>query len=155
MFEDVRKRLQGFPAKVSLVHSSYTRLEEILAGLGVEKVTGLLLDLGVSTRQLSNDTRGFSYHGESRLDMRMDCRLQRTAEDLVNELSEEELGEIIFRYGEERFHAGLLVNCRCPDKNGRIETNDQLVNIIKSAVPPAGARKTSGPTDFSGFENRC
>ncbi len=142
VFEDVRKRLQGSPAKVTLVHSSYTRLEEILHGLGIDRVTGLLLDLGVSTRQLLNDSRGFSYHGESRLDMRMDRRLRRTAEDLVNELSEEELSRIIYRYGEERFArriARRIVSARA--KGSRIRSSDQLVEIIKSAVPPASRRE--------------
>ncbi len=142
VFEEVRKRLRGYPARVTLVHSSYTRLEEVLAGLGIEKISGLLLDLGVSTRQLSSESRGFSYHGECRLDMRMDCRLERTAEDLVNELSEKELADLIFRYGEERFSRRIarnIVDVRA--KSGPIRTNDQLVNIIKSAVPSAGRRE--------------
>lgn len=141
VFEGVRKRLEGSPAKLTLVHGSYAQLEEILHDLGIELVTGLLLDLGVSTRQLLHVSRGFSYHGEAELDMRMDRRLRRTAEDLVNELPEEELSKIIYRYGEERFArkiARRIIGARA--KGSRIRTGDQLVEIIKSAIPPAGRR---------------
>lgn len=145
VFEGVRKRLEGYPARVTLVHSSYTRLEEILHNLGITQVAGILFDLGVSTRHLLTGSRGFSYHGEEKLDMRMDRRLPRTAEDLINELSEEELSEIIYRYGEERFArriARKIVSTRAG--SGRIRTSDQLVEIIKSAVPAAG-RKVKHP----------
>ncbi len=142
VFEEVRKRLQGSPAKVTLVHSSYTGLEEILSGLGIEGVAGLLLDLGVSTRQLLDDHRGFSYHGEVGLDMRMDRRQSLTAEDIVNEFPERELSRIIYCYGEERFArriARQIVGAR--SRGDRIRSSDQLVEIIKSAVPAAAGRE--------------
>lgn len=140
VFQVARERLQGYPAKVTLVHGSYTRLEKILGELGIGSVAGLLLDLGVSTRQLLDESRGFSYHGEAGLDMRMDGRRGQTAEELVNRLPERELSRIIYQYGEERFARRIARKIVSARAERPIKSSEQLVKIIKSAMPPAARR---------------
>lgn len=144
--ERARKRLSGCRAALHLIHGSYCDLETLLAGLGISKVDGILLDLGVSTRQLTEPSRGFSFHWDSDLDMRMDRRQAVTARDLVNKLSEDRLSEIIFRYGEERWArriAALIVAAR--DRSGPIHRSSRLVEIIKAAVPAALRQRGKHP----------
>ena len=107
----------------------------VLQDLNIEKVDGILLDLGVSSYQLDEKARGFSYIGNSRLDMRMDQEQNLTAEIVVNEYKEEELSKIIFDYGEERFAKNIARNICEYRKQKRIETTEELVNIIEKSIP--------------------
>ena len=121
--------------KTILVHDNYVNIEEILSGLNIEKVDGILLDIGVSSHQLDEEERGFSYHKDAPLDMRMDKTKDFTAWDVVNKYSERDLERIIWDYGEERWAkriAEFIVEMR---KNQRIDTTLQLVDVIKRAIP--------------------
>lgn len=139
-----RENLAEFAGLIELVHGSYTALPAILKGLGLERVDGILLDLGVSSLHLADPARGFSFHHDQPLDMRMDPRLPRTAADLVNTLPAPELARLIYRYGEERWAgriASRVVHWR--EKYGPIKTGGALVAVIKEAVP-AAARRAGG-----------
>lgn len=121
--------------KIILVHDNYVNIEEILSSLHIEKVDGILLDIGVSSHQLDEEERGFSYHKDAPLDMRMDETQDFTAWDVVNKYSEEELKRIIWDYGEERWAkriAEFIVNVR---ETQPIDTTLQLVDVIKKAIP--------------------
>lgn len=137
------KRLELFREQIIFVHSNFSRLDEVLKDLKIDKVAGMMFDLGVSSYQLDNPERGFSYMQDAPLDMRMDVESALTASDLLHQMSEQELAKIIWEYGEERWSkriAGFIVEAR---KNKRLETTGDLVEVIKAAVP-AGARR-SGP----------
>jgi 16S rRNA (cytosine1402-N4)-methyltransferase len=139
-------RLAEFACRVELVHRSYTELESVLAELDCPRVDGILLDLGVSTLQVMDAARGFSFHREEALDMRMDRRLPLRAADLVNSLPAGELARLIYRFGEERWAGRIasgIVSFR--EKNGPVQTAGQLVEIIKEAVPAASRRKGGHP----------
>ena len=99
------ERLAPFGARATVVRNNFCRLAEVCAGLGIERIDGVLLDLGVSSYQLDTPERGFSYMADAPLDMRMDGRGERTAYDVVNTYSEADLRRILFSYGEERFGA--------------------------------------------------
>jgi 16S rRNA (cytosine1402-N4)-methyltransferase len=138
------ERLAPFAEKVDLIHSSYTELTSVLAGIGLEKVDGILLDLGVSTLQLLEPSRGFSFHHSEPLDMRMDPRLPLRASDLINSLPAGELVRILYRYGEERWARRIVTGIiQHRTRYGPIETSGDLVEIIKDAIPAAG-RRTGG-----------
>ena len=131
------QRLSGYPATV--VNCNFSEMDVALKNLGIEKVDGIMLDLGVSSYQLDTAERGFSYHKEAPLDMRM-SKSGVTAADLVNKLSKDELARIFRDYGEEKFAfriAGEIVKKR---EHGPIETTTQLADIIASAVPAAARR---------------
>lgn len=131
------ERLKGYPALV--VHCNFSDMDIALRNLGIEKVDGIMLDLGVSSYQLDTAERGFSYHKEAPLDMRM-SKSGVTAADLVNKLSQNELARIFRDYGEEKFAfriAGEIVKKRV---NTPIETTTELADIICSAVPAAARR---------------
>lgn len=139
--EVVTKRLENFPVKV--IHTNFKDMDKALAAENVYEVDGILLDLGVSSYQLDNAERGFSYHKEAPLDMRM-SKSGVTAADLVNNLSEEELADILFRYGEEKFSyriANKIVQERLKQP---ITTTLRLAEIISSALP-AKARRDGHP----------
>lgn len=131
------KRLEGYPATV--LQSNFEDIDVALAGLGIDKVDGILLDLGVSSYQLDNAERGFSFHKEAPLDMRM-SRSGPTAADLVNTLSREELSDIFKAYGEEKFSYRIAGAVEAERKNAPIKTTTQLANIIANAVPAAARR---------------
>ncbi len=134
-----RERLRQYGDRIVLVHGDFKRLEEILTSLGVETVAGILLDLGVSSLHLERAERGFSFQREGPLDMRMDRRRAVTAADLVNTLSERELADLLFRYGEEpaaRRIARAIVRAR---EVQPIRTTTELARIVARAV---GARRT-------------
>lgn len=136
-------RLQHYKEQVTLVHGNFRNLTEILFDLGIHQVDGILLDIGVSSPQLDEGERGFSYHHDAPLDMRMNPENPVTAEELVNSLPERELARIITDYGEERWAsriARFIVEAR---EKERIRTTGQLVEIIKNAIPAAARR--SGP----------
>lgn len=122
-------------SNVKYVHGNHDDIKDILKSLNIEKVNGILLDLGVSSYQLDERKRGFSYIGNSKLDMRMNQEQELTAEIVVNEYSEERLAKIIFDYGEERFSKVIAKNICQYRKKQKIETTEQLVDIIKNAIP--------------------
>lgn len=129
-----KERLKNFD-NVRYIHGNHDEIEELLQSIGIEKVDGILLDLGVSSYQLDERARGFSYIGNAKLDMRMDKTQELTAEKVVNEYSEEELARIIFDYGEERFSRAVAKNICKQRQAKRIETTEELVNIIENSIP--------------------
>ena len=129
-----KEKLKDF-SNVIYVHDNHDNIKEILKELNIEKVDGILLDLGVSSYQLDERNRGFSYLGENELDMRMDKTQKLTAKEIVNTYSEEELANIIYEYGEERFSRRIAKNICEYRKAKEIETTKQLVEIIEKSIP--------------------
>jgi len=129
-----KERLKGFN-NVIYIHNNHDNIKEILCELGIDSVDGILLDLGVSSYQLDNPERGFSYMSDSSLDMRMDKTQEKTAKEIVNFYSEKKLADIIFEYGEEKYSRRIAKNICLYRKNKMIETTGELVNIIKKSVP--------------------
>ncbi|MBR1740044.1 MAG: 16S rRNA (cytosine(1402)-N(4))-methyltransferase RsmH [Ruminococcus sp.] len=135
------ERLRGLPAEVVL--GNYSEMDGILADRGINAVDGILLDLGVSSYQLDNAERGFSYHSDAPLDMRMSGS-GMSARDVVNDYSEQELARIIFQYGEEKFSRGIARRIVQEREKAPIETTGQLADIIRAAVPQK-ARRDKNP----------
>lgn len=134
--EAAGERLRPFEDRVTFVHSNYEAMVERVHELGMDKVDGILLDLGVSSFQLDTPERGFSYMVEDApLDMRMDQDNPMTAADIVNDYAEEELYRMIRDYGEDRFAKNIAKNIVKERKNGRIETAGQLNRIIEMSIP--------------------
>lgn len=130
------ERLKDYKDKVTIVRSNYAQMKEVLHNLGIEKVDGILLDLGVSSFQLDTPERGFTYRNEDApLDMRMDDRQKLTARDIVNEYSEMELFRIIRDYGEDRFAKNIAKHIVSAREQKPIETTGELNAIIKGAIP--------------------
>ena len=125
-----KKRLNEF-INVKFVHDNHDNIKNILQNLNIQKVDGILLDLGVSSYQLDERNRGFSYIGNGILDMRMDKSQTLTAKDVVNTYKEEELAKIIYEYGEEKFSRPIAKKIVEYRKEKEIETTEELVNIIK------------------------
>lgn len=130
-------RLEGLPATV--VHSNFTEMDSVLSSLDIPQVDGILLDIGVSSHQLDTGSRGFSFHADAPLDMRM-SQSGTTAADLVNTLSEQQLAKIFFEYGEEKFSRRIAADIVRKRAGGKIETTLQLADIIRDAVPAAARR---------------
>lgn len=130
-----RKRLAPFGKRVRFVRKNFAALKETLMELGISQVDGILLDLGLSSLQLDSGDRGFSFRGRGPLDMRMDDRATRTAADVVNTSTEQELADIFFYYGEERQARRIAAHVVEKRRKNRIETTDQLVGVIEKAVP--------------------
>lgn len=129
-----KEKLKNF-SNVTFVHTNFSNIENIFYELNLNSVDGVLLDLGVSSHQLDEGERGFSYKFDAKLDMRMDKRSHFTAFNVVNEYSESQLAKIIFEYGEERW-AKRIANFICEErKKATIDTTFQLVEIIKKAIP--------------------
>ena len=126
------ERLAGLPAVV--VKANYSEIRSVLESLEVKKVDSVLLDLGVSSYQLDNGNRGFSYHQDAPLDMRMSSE-GMSAKDVVNEYSYEQLAKIIFEYGEEKFARSIASNIVKARENAPIETTFELAELIKASVP--------------------
>ena len=120
---------------VKYVHGNHDNIKEILDELEIESVNGILLDLGVSSYQLDERNRGFSYLGSYKLDMRMDQNQELDAQTVLNTYSEEKLSNILFEYGEERFARSIARNICKYRLNKKIETTDELVNIIQNSIP--------------------
>ena len=120
---------------VKYVHGNHDEIETIFEEIGIQEVDGILLDLGVSSYQLDERERGFSYLGNNELDMRMDKTQELTAQTVVNEYSEEDLANIIYEYGEERFSRQIAKNVCEYRKNKKIETTGELVKIIEKSIP--------------------
>jgi 16S rRNA (cytosine1402-N4)-methyltransferase len=144
-----RERLADYMDHVTLVHSNFARVGEILDELGIPGVDGMLFDLGVSSPQLDEAERGFSYMHDAPLDMRMDRTAALDARQVVNLWSYEELRRILFEYGEERYApqiAKAIVRAR---ESAPIETTGQLSEIIRSAMPPQALREKQHPAKRS------
>lgn len=130
------ERLKEFEDQVTIVRSNYSNMKNVLQDLGIEKVDGIVLDLGVSSFQLDTPERGFTYRSEDApLDMRMDDRQKLTAKDIVNEYSEAELFRIIRDYGEDRFAKNIAKHIVAARKDKPIETTGELNRIISGAIP--------------------
>ncbi len=139
-----KQRLQG--DNVRLIHSDFKRLNAILDELGIDKVDGILADLGVSSYQIDNPERGFSYMAsDAPLDMRMDTTQQFNAADIVNSYSESELCRLIHDYGEEKFAKSIARNIVAERQKHPIERCGQLVDIIEESVPHCSRKKGSHP----------
>ena len=128
-------RLRDFGERVTIVRSNYCDMKLQLQKLGIDKVDGIVLDLGVSSYQLDTAERGFSYRVDVPLDMRMDRRQEMTAKDIVNTYSEMELYRIIRDYGEDKFAKNTAKHIVLDREKGSIETTGQLIEIIKRAIP--------------------
>ena len=120
---------------VIYVHNNHDNIKEILEELKIDNVDGILLDLGVSSYQLDERNRGFSYLGENELDMRMDKSQKLTAKEVVNEYKEEDLANVIYEYGEERFSRQIAKNICKQRKEKEIKTTKELVDIIEKSIP--------------------
>ena len=120
---------------VTYIHGNHDNIKNILENQNIKGVDGILLDLGVSSYQLDERNRGFSYLGENELDMRMDKTQELTAKKVINEYSEEDLSNIIYTYGEERFARQIAKNIVIQRKEKPIETTKELVEIIEKSIP--------------------
>ena len=132
--EAAKQKLSEY-TNVIYVHNNHDNIKEILNELNIEKVDGILLDLGVSSYQLDERSRGFSYLGSNELDMRMDKTQRLTAKEVVNNYSEEHLANIIYEYGEEKFSRQIAKNICIQRGKNKIETTDELVKIIEKSIP--------------------
>lgn len=124
---------------VAIVHNNFSNIKNIIKNLGIEKIDGMLLDLGVSSFQLDNAERGFSFHKDAPLDMRM-SKSGISAKDVVNTYSEQELADIIYRYGEEKFSRRIAHNIVLARQDKLVETTFELVEIIKKSLPQKAMR---------------
>ena len=143
--EAAGKRLSDVSCAVKLVHDTYSNIRGVPENLGIDGINGALLDIGVSSFQLDNKGRGFSYMQDAPLDMRMNRDDEFSAYDVVNGYDKNHLAEIIKNYGEEKWASRIsdfIVNKR---KNGKIETTGQLVDIIKAAIPASARRDGPHP----------
>jgi len=147
--ERTGKRLEAYKDKITLCHGNFSDVYEILDSLGIDGVDGMLFDLGVSSPQLDEAYRGFSYMNDAPLDMRMDCSAPLSAYNVVNEWSEDELVRILFTYGEERYARRIAGRIAEKRANKPIETTLELVDIIRSAMPAAALREKQHPAKRS------
>ncbi len=147
--ERSRERLKDYADKITFVHGNFRDLDAILDGLKIDKVDGMLFDLGVSSPQLDEGERGFSYMTDAPLDMRMDRSESLTAADVVNTWSEGELMRILRDYGEERYAARIARSIVTARQKSPIETTGRLVEVIKSAMPAAALREKQHPAKRS------
>ena len=137
--EAAENRLSGYNCKKYFVRSNYSEIKGVLSELGVEAVDGALLDLGVSSFQLDNPERGFSYMNQAPLDMRMSRDDKLTAYDVVNNYDKRELSNIISKYGEEKWASRIADFIVKKRSDKPIETTSQLVDVIKAAIPAANS----------------
>lgn len=139
-----KERLKKFN-NVKYVHDNHDNIDEIIKNLNIKGVDGILLDLGVSSYQIDEKTRGFTYMDDGPLDMRMDKSQKLTAEYIVNNYKEQDLARIIFEYGEEKFSRKIARNICEYRKNKKIETTGELVKIIEKSIPCKFREKNSHP----------
>lgn len=139
------ERLSDYQEKITLIRSNYCNMQTVLAGYGVEKVDGIVLDLGVSSYQLDTEERGFSYRFDTELDMRMDRRQSLTAKEIVNGYSEMELFRIIRDYGEDQFAKNIAKHIVQAREKKEIETTGELNEIVKASIP-AKMRQNGHPS---------
>ncbi len=147
--EAAAERLKPFEDRVTLVHANFCDMDQALQGLGIDKVDGILLDLGVSSPQLDDGQRGFSYMTDAPLDMRMNGEDTRDARQIVNTWSYEELKRILYDYGEERFAPRIAAAICRRREQAPIETTLELVDVIKSAMPASALREKQHPAKRS------
>ncbi len=147
--EAAGKRLAEFSHLVTTVHSNFCKIDNILDGLGIDAVDGMLFDLGVSSPQLDDGSRGFSYMADAPLDMRMNREDPLTAADVVNTYSREELKRILFTFGEERYAPQIATAIVRYREQKPIETTLELVDIIRSAMPAQALREKQHPAKRS------
>lgn len=147
--EAAPERLAGLMDRVTLVHGNFAELSRLLDGAGVDQADGMLFDLGVSSPQLDDETRGFSYLKDAPLDMRMDASASLTARDVVNEWPGEELKRILRDYGEERYAAQIVAKLVKRREERPIETTLELADLIRSAMPAAALREKQHPAKRS------
>ena len=138
-------RLKDFGEKVIIVRSNYCDMKSQLGKLGIDKVDGIVLDLGVSSYQLDTAERGFSYREDAPLDMRMDRRQKMTARDIVNDYEERELYRVIRDYGEDKFAKNIAKHIVAARQKAPIETTGQLTEIIRASIPMKFQKKSVGP----------
>ena len=143
------ERLAPYADRVTLVHSNFCEMDHVLDDLGIEGVDGILLDLGVSSPQLDEVSRGFSYMGDAPLDMRMNREDTLTADVVVNTWSQEELKRILYDYGEERYAPQIAAAICRRREAAPIKTTLELVDVIRSAMPPAALREKQHPAKRS------
>ena len=143
--EETSKRLEKYECKKSFVKGNFKDIKSFLEDLDVKEIDGALLDLGVSSYQLDNPLRGFSYMQDAPLDMRMDALSSFTAFDVVNSYTKEELSRVIFKYGEERYARSIASSIVKEREEGPIETTFELVDIIKRAIPAKARREGPHP----------
>ena len=147
--EAAAERLRPFEDRITLVHANFCDMDQALQGLGIDKVDGILLDLGVSSPQLDDGQRGFSYMTDAPLDMRMNGEDTRDARQIVNTWSYEELKRILYDYGEERFAPRIAAAICRRREQAPIETTLELVDVIKSAMPASALREKQHPAKRS------
>ncbi len=147
--EAAAQRLAPWKEQVTLVHSNFKDIDGILDRLGIEKVDGMLFDLGVSSPQLDDGQRGFSYMADAPLDMRMNREDRLTAYDVVNQWPREELRRILYEYGEERYAPQIAGAIDRKRQNAPIETTLQLVDVIRGALPAQALREKQHPAKRS------
>ena len=147
--EAAKERLAPWMERVTLIHNNFSELNDVLREAGADGVDGMLFDLGVSSPQLDDASRGFSYMQDASLDMRMDLDASLTAYEVVNQWSYEELRRILFEYGEERYAPAIAKAITRARETAPIETTLELVDLIKSAMPPAALREKQHPAKRS------
>ena len=138
----VKKRLAGYEDRYTAVHANYADFAAELDALGIDRIDGAIMDLGVSSHQLDEAERGFSYNSDARLDMRMDREAPLSAYEVVNEYDESELARIMFEYGEERFSRKIAQRIVARREQKPIETTLELAEIVRGAIP--NAQKADG-----------
>lgn len=138
-------RLEKYKDKLTIIHSNFVNAKEELEKIGINKLDGVLLDIGVSSYQIDEKERGFSYMADSLLDMRMDRTRNFTAKDIVNSYSKEELTDIFFKYGEEKWSKRIAEFIIEKRNEFEIETTSQLIDIIERAIPKAARDKKGHP----------
>lgn len=142
---NAKEKLSLYGEQLTIIKSNFLYLKEELEKLGIEKVDGVLYDLGVSSPQLDTPERGFSYHHDAPLDMRMDNEADISAYDVINHWSYEDLVRIFFRYGEEKFSKQIVRKIEARREIKPIETTFELVELIKEGIPAPARRKGGHP----------
>lgn len=143
--EAAGERLKDFGEKVTIIRSNYRELKSVLRSIGVEKVDGIVLDLGVSSYQLDTAERGFSYREDAPLDMRMDTRQKMTARDIVNDYTEADLYRVIRDYGEDKFAKNIAKHIVQARAVKPVETTAELSEIIRASIPMKFQKKSGHP----------
>lgn len=140
-----KNRLQAYSDRITFVHANFRQLEEKVKELSVDQINGIIYDLGVSSPQLDVEERGFSYHQDAPLDMRMDQSNPLSAKEVVNDWSYESLVRIFFKYGEEKFSKQIARKIEAARQEKQIETTGELVELIKAGIPAPARRKGGHP----------
>ena len=140
-----RARLERFSRHFKIYRGNFADIDKAIRSAGIQEVDGFLLDLGLSSYQLADETRGFSYQTDTPLDMRFDKNGPLTAAKIINEYTETELSRVIKSYGEERWASRIAKFCVEARERQRIETTGQLIDLIKNAIPASARRSGSRP----------